>query len=47
MSMGKEFSVSNEARVPASPDEIWDAIATGPGIDSWYMGRSTVEPGVT
>jgi uncharacterized protein YndB with AHSA1/START domain len=46
MSMGKEFSVSNEARVPASPDEIWDAIATGPGIDSWYMGRSTVEPGV-
>ena len=34
-----------EAEVPASPEEVWAAIATGPGIDSWFMGRSEVEPG--
>jgi len=32
--------------VPASPDQVWAAIATGPGIDSWFMGRSEVRPGV-
>src|SRR6185437_6169785 len=31
--------------VAASVDEVWAAIATGPGIDSWFMGRSEVEPG--
>jgi hypothetical protein len=25
---------------------VWDAIATGPGIDSWFFGRTTIEPGV-
>jgi hypothetical protein len=24
--------------------QVWDAIATGPGIDSWFMGRNEVEP---
>jgi hypothetical protein len=23
---------------------VWEAIATGPGIDSWFMGRNEVEP---
>jgi hypothetical protein len=27
-------------------DEVWQAIATGPGIDSWYMGRSEVAEGI-
>jgi len=31
--------------VPANPDEVWAAIATGPGIDSWFMGRNDVKPG--
>ena len=42
--MGHEFAQHKEAEVPASPDEIWAAIATGPGIDSWFMGRSDVQP---
>lgn len=29
----------------ATVEEVWDAIATGPGIDSWFMGRSEVQPG--
>ena len=43
--MGHPFEQHREAEVPAEPDEIWAAIATGPGIDSWFMGRSDVQPG--
>jgi uncharacterized protein YndB with AHSA1/START domain len=44
--MGQPFEQHHEAEVPADPDEVWAAIATGPGIDSWFMGRSGVRPGV-
>ena len=43
--MGHPFENRQEAEVPATPDEIWAAIATGPGIDSWFMGRNEVQPG--
>jgi len=43
--MGHQFAQHNEAEVPASPDEVWAAIATGPGIDSWFMGRNEVKAG--
>jgi uncharacterized protein YndB with AHSA1/START domain len=43
--MGHEFAQRREAEVPASPDEVWAAIATGPGIDSWFMGRNEVTEG--
>jgi uncharacterized protein YndB with AHSA1/START domain len=43
--MGHPFEQHREAEVPAGPDEIWAAIATGPGIDSWFMGRTDVQPG--
>jgi len=43
--MGKRFEQRRDAEVPASPEEVWAAIATGPGIDSWFMGHSEVEPG--
>lgn len=26
-----------EIEVPGTPEEVWDAIATGPGITSWFM----------
>src|SRR5690606_2183889 len=42
---GKEFEVPEEAEVPATPDEVWEAIATGPGIDSWFLGRNRVGAG--
>jgi uncharacterized protein YndB with AHSA1/START domain len=44
--MGKEFDVDLELAMDATPDQVWDAIATGPGIDSWFMGRNDVTPGV-
>ena len=43
--MGHQFAQHHEAEVPASPDEVWAAITTGPGIDSWFMGRNEVEAG--
>ena len=29
-------SIRVEAEVPGSPEEVWEAIATGPGIGSWF-----------
>ncbi|MFC4854173.1 SRPBCC family protein [Actinophytocola glycyrrhizae] len=43
--MGREFASEEELRVDATPDEVWAAIATGPGIDSWFMGRNEVDAG--
>ena len=44
--MGHEFEVTDEADVNATVDEVWQAIATGPGIDSWFMGRNEVANGM-
>ena len=30
-------SVQLEVEVPGTPEEVWQAIATGPGISSWFM----------
>ena len=30
-------SVEIEVEVPGTPEEVWQAIATGPGISSWFM----------
>ena len=35
-------SVEAEVEVPGTPEEVWRAIATGPGISSWFV-PSTVE----
>ncbi|SHM79646.1 SRPBCC family protein [Streptomyces yunnanensis] len=42
--MTHPFEIELESTLPASPQQVWDAIATGPGIDSWFMGRNEVEP---
>jgi uncharacterized protein YndB with AHSA1/START domain len=44
--MGKAFEHRHEMTVPASPEQVWEAIATGPGIDSWFMGHNEVADGV-
>lgn len=43
--MPHEFEVRDEILLKATPEQVWDAIATGPGVDSWFMGRSEIEPG--
>ena len=41
MSVKKEASgrrsVQVETEVPGTPEEVWQAIATGPGISSWFV----------
>jgi uncharacterized protein YndB with AHSA1/START domain len=44
--MGRQFEQHHAAEVPATPDEVWAAIATGPGISSWFMGRNEVKDGL-
>jgi uncharacterized protein YndB with AHSA1/START domain len=41
--MGKEFEDHLDATVPATPDQVWNAIATGPGISSWFVGRTDID----
>ncbi|WP_433208597.1 SRPBCC family protein [Dactylosporangium sp. CS-047395] len=44
MTDSHEFELTHDIDLPASPEQVWQAIATGPGIDSWFMGRNEVEP---
>ena len=41
MSVKKEASgrrsIEVEVEVPGTPEEVWQAIATGPGISSWFV----------
>jgi uncharacterized protein YndB with AHSA1/START domain len=47
MSVKKEASgrrsVQVEVEVPGTPEEVWKAIATGPGISSWLMPTEVEE----
>lgn len=45
--MSHHYSSELSQIVAADPDAIWDAIATGPGVDSWLMGRNEFVPPAT
>jgi uncharacterized protein YndB with AHSA1/START domain len=49
MSVKKEAngrrSISVEVEVPGTPEEVWETIATGPGISKWFV-PAQVEPHV-
>jgi uncharacterized protein YndB with AHSA1/START domain len=42
--MGKAFEIVNEIEVGATPEQAWQAVATGEGMDAWFMGRNEIEP---
>jgi len=42
--MAHEFEIAKDIQVDASPAQVWQAISTGPGWDSWFMGRNEIEP---
>ena len=42
--MAHEFELRKEITLEATPEQVWEAIATGAGIDGWFMGRNEVEP---
>ena len=41
--MTDERRLEFEVEVPGSPEEVWRAIATGPGISSWYVPHTVEE----
>jgi hypothetical protein len=41
--MGREFANRHHADVPATPEQVWDAIASGPGVSSWFIGRTEID----
>ena len=41
--MTDERSIELEIEVPGTPEEVWRAIATGPGISSWYVPHRVEE----
>lgn len=41
--MGKNFETHPDATVPATPDQVWHAIATGPGISTWFVGHTEID----
>lgn len=43
--MTHQFEVRDEITIDATPEQVWAAIATGPGIDSWFMGANEVQGG--
>jgi uncharacterized protein YndB with AHSA1/START domain len=43
--MPHAFEVRKDIEFQASPEEVWEAIATGAGIDGWFLGTGNeVEP---
>jgi uncharacterized protein YndB with AHSA1/START domain len=44
--MTHEFKLEHEVEIEATPEQVWEAIATGPGVDSWFMGHTEFEPHV-
>ena len=40
--MGKEFEISLQGQVDATPEQVWQAISTGPGVSSWFVGRTEI-----
>lgn len=41
--MSEDRSIELEVEVEGSPEEVWAAIATGPGISSWYVPHTVEE----
>jgi uncharacterized protein YndB with AHSA1/START domain len=41
--MARPFEVRDEIEIAATPEEVWEAITTGAGMDAWFMGTNEVE----
>src|ERR1700723_186453 len=41
--MTHPFEVRDEFSVDATPDQVWEAIASGPAVDSWLMGHTEID----
>ena len=39
-------TIELEVPVDASPEALWEAVATGPGLQRWFSAEAEVKPGV-
>ncbi|MGW4639082.1 SRPBCC family protein [Sphaerisporangium sp. NPDC004334] len=44
--MTHPFEVRKKIELRASAEQVWEAVASGPGLNSWFLGRNEVEPWV-
>jgi uncharacterized protein YndB with AHSA1/START domain len=42
--MTHEFEIRDEITLDATPEQVWEAISTSAGIDSWFMGHTEIDP---
>jgi len=35
--MGKPFEIRRDVELEAGPEQVWESIATGPGLATWFM----------
>jgi len=42
--MRGEWETVTHAELDASPEQVWQAIASGPGLNSWFVGTNEVQP---
>ena len=42
--MAHPFEVRVEIEIEATPQQAWEAITTGRGMDAWFMGSNEIEP---
>lgn len=43
--MSKEFKCEREVELPASPEQVWDAVATTEGLAAWLFPMPIPKPG--
>jgi hypothetical protein len=42
--MAREFEIRREVELPATPEEVWEAVATGAGNEAWLF-PNLIDPG--
>jgi uncharacterized protein YndB with AHSA1/START domain len=42
--MSREFEIRREVELPATPEEVWEAVATGAGTAAWLFPQGEIEP---
>ena len=42
--MAHPFEVRGEQTINATPEQVWEALSSGPALDGWWMGENELEP---
>jgi uncharacterized protein YndB with AHSA1/START domain len=43
--MKGDWEIHSEAELEASPEQVWQALATGAGLNAWFSGAIELQPG--